>query len=130
MFYNHLFWIALALLFCSAMNIKVYFEFSGTNKILRNSIGFFGLLGFIAAHIKLIMLSMQFNWWWFFCGIGVFLLSVGIISFLFRHKIRDVFGILNFLIIPFFWWYGSPFNTLLSTDWFYDLVEAITNFFA
>ena len=130
MFYNHLFWIALAILFCSAMNIYVYFEFDGTNKTLRKSTGALGVLGLIVGHINLVMLSLQFNWWWFFGGIGTFLLSAGILSFLFRYKVRNIFGILNFLIIPFFWWYGSKFNTLLSFDWFYDLVESSRNFFA
>ncbi len=130
MFCNHLFWITLALLFCSAMNINAYFEFSGSSKTLRRSIGVMGVLGLIAGFIRFIILSIEYNWWWMVVGMGTFLISVGILSYLFRHKIRDLFGILNFIIIPFFWWYGSPFNTVLSTDWFYDLLEAITKFFA
>ena len=130
MFYNHIFWITLALLFCCAMNIKVYSKFSGTNMILKNSIGIIGLIGFIAAHVNLVMLSLKFNWLWFSGGIGLFLISVGVLSLLFRSRISSFFGIINFILIPFFWWYGSKFNTQLSTDWFYDLIESIRNFFA
>lgn len=130
MFYNHLFWTTLTLLFCSAINIKVYFDFSGTNKTLRNSIGLLGLFGAIAAHINLIILSLEFNWWWFVAGIGCFLLSVGIISFLFRTKNILYLGVLNFLLIPLFWIYGSQFNTLLSTDWFCYIADSIQSFFA
>ncbi len=130
MFYNHLFWITLILLFCSALNIKIYFSCKQFDKILLNSIGLFGLIGLIAAHINLIILSLQFNWWWFFSGVCLFLLGVGIFSYLFRSRVKIVFGILNFLFIPFLWWYGSKFNTILSTDWFYDLVEGIRNLFA
>lgn len=125
MFYNHLFLTSLVLLFCAAINIKAYFDFSGTNKILRNSIGLLGLLGIIAAHVNLIILSLEFNWLWFVVGVGCFLLSVGIISFLFRSKKILHLGVLNFLLIPFLWWYGSQFNTLLSIDWFYDLADGI-----
>ena len=129
MFHNHLFWTALALLFCSAMNIKVYSKYSGTNIILQNSIGILGLLGFILAHVDLIILSLQYNWWWFFTGIGVFLVSIGVLSILFRSNISSFFGMINFIVIPFFWWYGSKFNTLLSFDWFYNLIDSIRNFF-
>ena len=130
MFYNHLFWITLILLFCSALNIKIYLTCKQFDKNLLNSIGFFGLIGLIAAHIYLIILSLQFNWWWFFSGVSLFLLGVGIFSYLFRSRIKIVFGILNFIIIPFLWWYGSKFNTILSTDWFSDLADSISNIFA
>lgn len=129
MLHNHIFWITQALLFSSALNINSYLEYSGTNKILKKSIGAIGALGLIAGSIRFLMLSFQHNWWWFFGGIGTFLLGVGVFSYLFRSKIKDVLGVLNLLIIPFLWWYGSRFNTMLNSDWFYDLVNTISNFF-
>lgn len=130
MFYNHLFWITIAILFCSALNINVYLEFAGTNKNLKKSVGLMGSIGLVAGSIRLIMLSLAYNWWWFVAGMGTFLLGVGIFSYLFRSKIKDVLGVLNLLIIPFLWWYGSQFNTILSTEWFYNLVDSIRSFFA
>lgn len=130
MFYNHLFWTTQALLFSSALNTNAYLEFRGTNKILGNSIGAVGVLGLLAGSVRFIKYSVQHNWWWFFGGMSVFLLLVGVFSYFFRNKIRDVLGIANLLIIPFLWWYGSRFNTLLSAEWFYDLIEGISGFFA
>lgn len=129
MFTHHLFWVTLALLFCSAMNINVYFKFKGRNIILQDSIGILGMLGLITGHARLIMLSIELNWWWFFGGLAVSVLSIGVLSFLFRSKISSFFGIINFILIPFFWWYGSQLNTLLSFDWFYSLVDIIRNLF-
>ena len=129
MFTNHLFWITLALLFCSAMNINVYFRHIGPNMVLQNSIGILGAFGLVAGHVKLVMLSLEFNWWWLGGGLAVSVLSIGVLSILFRNKISSFFGIINFILIPFFWWYGSQFNTILSFDWFYSLVDIIRNFF-
>ncbi len=130
MFTHHLFWVTLALLFCSAMNINAYFKFRGTNLILHNSIGILGMLGLIAGHTRLIMLSLEFNWWWFFGGLAISVVSIGILRVLFRSKLSLFFGIINFIVIPFFWWYGSRFNTILSFNWFYSLVDIIRNLFA
>lgn len=130
MFAHHLFWVTLALLFCSAMNVNVYFKYSGKNTILQKSIGILGMLGLIAGHVRLIMLSLELNWWWLFGGLAISILSIGVLSFLFRSKISSFFGIINFLLIPFFWWYGSRFNETLSFDWFYSLVDFITKVFS
>ena len=129
MFTHHLFWITLALLFCSAMNINVYFKYSEQNMALQNSIGVLGILGLLAGHTKLVLLSLEYNWWWLVAGLAVSVLSIGVLSFLFRSKMSSFFGIINFILIPFFWWYGSRFNTILSFDWFYSMVDAIRNFF-
>ena len=129
MFTHHLFWITLALLFCSAMNINVYFKYSEQNMALQNSIGVLGILGLLAGHTKLVMLSLEYNWWWLVAGLAVSILSIGVFSFLFRSKMSSFFGIINFIVIPFLWWYGSRFNTILSFDWFYSLIDAIRNFF-
>lgn len=129
MFTHHLFWVTLALLFCSAMNINVYFKYNGSNLLLQNSIGILGMLGLITGHARLFMISFELNWWWFFGGIAISVLSIGVLAFLFRWKMSFLFGIINFILIPFFWWYGSRFNTVLSFDWFYSLVDGIGNFF-
>ena len=118
------------LLFFSALNINVYLEFQGASKILKKLIGLMGSIGLVAGSIRFIMLSLTFNWWWFIAGMGTFLLGVGVFSYLFRSKIKDVLGVLNLLFIPYLWWYGSQFNTLVSTHWFYSLAESIRGFFA
>ena len=130
MFAHHLFWVTLALLFCAAMNVNVFFKSNGKKTILQDSIGILGILGLLTGHARLIIYSLEFNWWWFFGGLGISVVSIGILSFLFRSKISYFFGIINFILIPFFWWYGSRFNTILSFDWFYSLVDMIRNFFA
>ena len=130
MFTHHLFWVTLALLFCAAMNVNVFFKYKGENIILQDSIGILGVLGLLTGHARLIIYSLEFNWWWFIGGLGISVASIGILSFLFRSKISSFFGIINFVLIPFFWWYGSKFNTILSFDWFYSLVDMIRNFFA
>ena len=130
MFTHHLFWITLALLFCAAMNVNVYLKFDGKNTILQKSIGILGVAGLMAGHIRLFVLSLQFNWWWFFGGLVISVVSIGILSFLFRSKIRSFFGVINFILIPFFWWYGSQLNTILSFDWFYNLIDMTNNLLA
>lgn len=127
---HHLFWATLALLFCAAMNINVYFKFNGSNIILQDSIGTLGILGLLTGHARLIMYSLEFNWWWFFGGLGVSVISIGVLSFLFRRKISSFFGFINFVLIPFFWWYGSRFNTVLSFDWFYNFLDFTNKIFA
>ena len=100
MFDHHLFWTTLALLFCSAMNINVYFKYSEQNMALQNSIGVLGILGLLAGHTKLVMLSLEYNWWWLVAGLAVSILSIGVLSFLFRSKMSSFFGIINFILIP------------------------------
>lgn len=129
MFTHHLFWVTLALLFCAAMNVNVYFKYNGTKTFIQDSIGILGVLGLIAGHARFFMISLELNWWWFFGGIAISVLSIGVLSFLFRSKISSFFGIINFILIPFLWWYGSRFNTILSFDWFYNLVEFINKLF-
>lgn len=130
MLHHHLFWVTLAILFCSAMNIKVYLKFVGTNIFLKNSIGLLGWTSLIAGHIRLFMLALEFNWWWFFGGLAISVVSIGVLSFLFRSRVSLFFGKINFVLIPFFWWYGSKFNTIFSYDWFYSIVEGIYKFFS
>lgn len=130
MFYNHIFWSTLILLFCSALNINVYLEFTGPNNTLKKLIGLVGSIGLIAGSLRFIMLSLTFNWWWFIAGMGTFLLGVGVFSYLFRSKIRDVLGVLNLLFIPYLWWFGSQYNILGSTHWFYNLADSIRSLLA
>lgn len=130
MFTHHLFWVTLALLFCSAMNVNVYFRTTKNKSILRESIGILGIIGLLAGHSRLFLISLKLDWWWFFGGIAVSVVSIGVLSFLFRNKISSFFGLINFVLIPFFWWYGSKFNTVLSFNWFYSLVDGIRSFFA
>ena len=130
MFYNHVFWITLVLIFCSALNINTYLEYYGDNKILKRSIGVMGSFGIIAGSVTFILLSIEYNSWWLVGGIGVSLLLIGVFSDLFRCKQKNCLGIINLLLIPFIWWYGSKFNTILSFDWFYDIIGSVRSFFA
>ena len=95
MFTHHLFWVTLALLFCAAMNINVYFKYSGSNTILQDSIGILGIFGLITGHARFFMISIELNWWWFFGGITISVVSIGLFSFLFRSRISSFFAIIN-----------------------------------
>ena len=130
MFYNHVFWITLVLIFCSALNINTYLEYYGDNKILKRSIGVMGSFGIIAGSVTFILLSIEYNSWWIIGGIGASLLLIGVFSDLFRSKIKNVLGIVNLLFIPLIWWFGSKFNTIHSFDWFYDMIGSVHGFFA
>ena len=69
MFYNHLFWMAIALFLCAAININAYLEYHKTIRILPSIIGLAGLFGLVGWTIRLFSLAMTFNWWWM-VGIG------------------------------------------------------------
>lgn len=128
MIFNHLFWIITALLCWSALNIKVYIDYEGSNKLLGVAIGTIGWLGAIAGLVSLVLLSLQFNWWWFFYIGPVSLLFIGLISFVYKSKENLIFGIIGIFMIPFLWWWGSKFNTILSFDWFYNFINSIDAF--
>lgn len=119
MIQNHLFWMAVALFFCSAINLNVYKEYNKHIKIWPKVIGIVGGLGFIGGLVRLFTLSMKFNWWWAMAISGTSLLSIGVFSYLFRKKTSVVLGTINIVLIPILWWYGCMFNTSLSHDWFY-----------
>lgn len=126
---NHLFWMAVALFFCSTVNLNVYSEYRQSLRILPYFIGGAGILGMIGGFVRLISLSLTFNWWWFLGISATSLIIIGIFALFSRVKIRLIIGALNILIIPLVWWFGSKFNSLLTFDWFYDLLEAIRKFF-
>lgn len=129
MLYNHLFWLLVVLFFTSAINLNVYKEYKDSIILLPKIIGTLGLLGILVGFSKLIITSLEYNWWWFLNVSLVSLLSIGVFSFLFRKKASVVIGTINILFIPFIWWYGSKFNTVISSDWFYNTIEAISDFF-
>ncbi|MFA5463720.1 MAG: hypothetical protein WC265_06555 [Dysgonamonadaceae bacterium] len=129
MFHHHLFWLAVALFFCSAININAYLEYHKTIRVLPSVIGIVGAFGFIGWLIRLFSLSVMFNWWWFL-GVGAAsLLFTGIFSYFTQDKISVVIGTLNILLIPLLWWYGSKFNSTATFDWFYDTLNAVQVYF-
>lgn len=127
---NHLFWMSAVLFICSAVNINVFKEYKQSIRVLPYIIGIAGVFGMIGVLVRLIDLSARFNWWWFVAIAGTALLTIGVLSFLTRNKISVVFGTINVFFIPFIWWYGSRFNTTLTTDWFYKLLDGMKGFFA
>ena len=130
MLYNHLFWMAVALFFCSTVNIKIYLEYREQVKILPHIIGGVGILGMVGGFVRLISLSLVFNWWWFLGISGISLLVIGMLAYFSNVRIRLFIGALNILIIPVVWWYGSRFNASATCDWFYNSLDAIQRFFS
>lgn len=130
MFYNHLFWMAIALFLCAAININAYLEYHKTIRILPSIIGLAGLFGLVGWTIRLFSLAMTFNWWWMVGIGGASLIITGIFSYLTRNKISVMIGTINIVLIPLLWWYGSKFNSTATFDWFYNLIDAIQEFFA
>ncbi|MGV8963022.1 MAG: hypothetical protein ACOH2V_06545 [Candidatus Saccharimonadaceae bacterium] len=129
MVHQPLFWMAIILFFLSMININVYLEYKKPFRVLPIVIGVIGAFGMIVGLLRLIVLSLQFNWWWFVGIAGISLLIVGVFSYLFRNKISYIIASINILAIPFVWWYGSQLNTVISYDWFYRLLEANRSFF-
>ena len=130
MLQNHLFWMAVALFFLSTVNLNVYFEYRKSHTLLSYFIGGVGLFGIIGGIVRLVSLSMTFNWWWFFGISAVSLIIIGLFALFSRIKIRLLVGTLNILIIPMVWWCGSKFNSVLTFDWFYDMIDAVQAFFS
>lgn len=130
MLQNHLFWLAVVLFFSSAININVYWEYRKTIPVLSYIIGLVGLFGLIGWSVRLFALSVTFNWWWLL-GVGASsLLITGVLSFFTREKISLLIATFNILFIPWLWWYGSKFNSTATFNWFYNLVDAIQDFFS
>lgn len=130
MLQNHLFWLAVALFFLSTANIYIYLEFRERYNVLPQIIGSMGVIGMVGGFVRLVSLSLLFNWWWFLGISGMSLLIIGILAYFSETKIRYFIGIFNILLIPVVWWYGSKLNTGYTFDWFYDLVDAIKRFFS
>lgn len=120
---------AVFLLLLAAINFNVYLEFKKSISVLPYIIGGVGVFGLIGALVRLISLSIIFQWWWFLAFTGVGLLLIGVFSFLTQKKLSLILGTINILLIPFVWWYGSRFNTVLSYEWIYDSVDAVHGFF-
>lgn len=130
MLYNHLFWMAVALFFCSAVNLNVYLEYRHSTRPLSYFIGASGIFGMVGGFVRLISLSLTFNWWWFLGISAASLFVIGIFANFSRIRIRLIIGTANILIIPLVWWYGSKFNYVLTFDWFYDILNTIQEFFS
>lgn len=130
MFENHFFWMALILFFLSVININVFLDYKKDGKNLTKVIGIVGVLGMLAGLLRLIILSLLFNWWWFIGVSGISLLAIGVFSYLFRSKVSFILATINLLAIPLVWWYGSQLNTEIAFSWFYNSLDAIKVFFS
>lgn len=130
MLLNHLFWMAVALFFLSAISLNVYLEFHKEIRILPSIIGLVGLFGLIGWLVRVFLLSVTFNWWWFLVLGPVSLIITGLFAYLTRGKRSVVCGSINILLIPLVWWAGSKFNSTATFDWFYDMVDAAQGFFS
>jgi len=109
MFSNHLFWLAIGLLTWSGFSIVASNNFKGSSNVVRNIMMWLGFVGLIAGLIRMITLSIHFNWWWFL-GIGVgFFVFVGILSSLIRGNLSTLFSMLGVIGIPVIWWIGGVF---------------------
>ena len=130
MLYNHLFWMAIALFLCAAININAYLEYHKTIRILPSIIGLAGLFGLVGWTIRLFSLAMTFNWWWFLGISATSLLLIGILAYFSRIKGRLIVATINIALIPIVWWYGSRYSYDVPFGWFYDLMDAIQAFFS
>lgn len=130
MLHNHLFWMAVVLFFCSTVNLKIYLEYRNKIKFLPYIIGSIGILGMIGGFVRLISLSLVFNWWWFLGISSISLIVIGVLAYFSHIKIRLFIGFLNILLIPTVWWYGSKLNTGYTFEWFYDSLGVVQKFFS
>ena len=130
MFQNHLFWMAVILFFLSAININVYLDYKKTSKVLPILIVCVGVFGMVAGLLRLIVLSLLFNWWWFVVVAGISLMTIGVLSHILRSKASFAIGVINILAIPLVWWYGSQLNEVVTFGWFYNIVESTKGFFS
>ncbi len=130
MLHNHLFWLAVALFFCSAININAFLEYHKTIRIWPSVLGLVGLFGLIGWSIRIFALAAEFNLWWLF-GVGaVSLLFTGVFSFLTRKNLNIIAGSINLVLIPLIWWHGSRFCYDNPCTWFYDSLDAVKGFFS
>lgn len=130
MLHNHLFWLAVALFFCSAININAFLEYRKTIPVWSTVLGIVGLFGLIGWSVRIFALAVAFNWWWLF-GVGAFsLLFTGIFSYFTRYKISLIAGSINIVLLPMIWFCGSKFNSIYNFDCFYDMVNGVQRFFS
>ncbi len=129
MIFNHLFWMAVVLFILSVINLNIYLEYRRPCRVLPYAIGIVGVIGMMAGFLRLILLSLAFNWWWLIGISGTSLLLIGILAHLSQVKYRLAIGAVNIVIIPFVWWYGSQFCSNVTFNWFYNIVDAIESFF-
>lgn len=122
--------MAVALFFCSTINLSIYLEYRQTIRYLPALICVAGIFGMIGWLVRIVSLSMSFNWFWLLGITGTSLLVIGVMAHLKRVKLRLYVGSINILLIPLIWWYGSKFNSVLTFDWFYNMVDATRSFFA
>ena len=130
MLHNHLFWLAVGLFFCSAININAFLEYRKTFPLWSYVLGVVGLLGLVGWSVRIFALAAEFNWWWLF-GVGAAsLLFTGIFSFFTRRNVNLIAGSINLVLIPLIWWYGSKFCYHVPFTWFYDSIDAVKGFFS
>ena len=106
---NHLFWLAITLLTWSGFNINTSINFRGSSRITKNIIQWVGVFGIVAGLIRIITLSIHFNWWWML-GIAVgFFIAIGILSALFKGLTAVIISVIGIIGIPMVWWVGGLF---------------------
>jgi len=106
---NHLFWLAVAMLVWSGFNINTAVGFKGSSVITKNVIQWVGVIGIIVGLIRVVSLSIHFNWWWMLGVIIAFFIIIGIISSLIKGVSATIVSILGVLGIPIIWWIGGMF---------------------
>lgn len=129
MFANHLFWANVILLFWSLLNINAFNNYTGSDKLIKISIGVVGLFGFLSSIKRGITYSINFDWWWLIVMLFVTLISIGVFSFLYRGKTTIILAILGVFMIPLIWWSSSSYGSNISFEWFYSIGPTIRNFF-
>lgn len=106
---NKLFWLAVVLLTWSGFNINTAVNFKGSSVLTKNLIQWIGVAGLIAGLIRIISLSMHFNWWWLVGTVVGFFIAIGIISALIRGVSSVIVSLIGIIGIPVVWWIGGMF---------------------
>ena len=105
---NHLFWLAVVLLSWSAFSLNSAENFKGSS-ITQNILRWIGFGGMIAGIIRVVVLSITFNWWWLLAiAFGSFVI-IGVVSALIRGFPAVILSLLGIIGIPVVWWMGGKF---------------------
>ena len=109
MFGNSLFWLCIALLSWSGFCVNTAVSFNGTNDGLKKVLELFGTSGMIVGLVRVVTLSIHFDWWW---AIGIlvgFFVIMGALAVLIRGVFAVGLSVLGIIGIPIVWWIGGLF---------------------
>ena len=106
---NYLFWVNVALGVWSVLCSHAANVFNGSSQRAKDSLMYLSMAGIAASIIRIVTLSIHFDWWWSISIIGAALIIGPAMFGLISNRLATLLGVAGFVAIPVLWYIGGIF---------------------